>query len=135
MTLIAWSSNLSVNVEEIDRQHKMLIAAINELNDAMKKGNGKDVLEAIVNKLDYYATSHFTTEENYFALYGYPEADSHKKEHASFVKKTSDIKNELSKGRPGLSMEVMHFLSTWVKDHIMGTDKKYCAFFKENGLE
>jgi len=100
----------------------------------MRKGKGQDVLEDIVKKLDYYATSHFTTEENYFALFGYPDAASHKKEHAYFIKKSSEIKRDLSEGKPALSIDVMEFLSKWVRDHIMGTDKKYSAFFHQNGL-
>ena len=134
MALIAWSSALSVGVEEIDRQHRMFIMAINELDDAMRKGRGKDILETIVKKMDYYATSHFTTEENYFALFGYPDAASHKEEHAYFIKRSSEIKRDLSERKPALSIEVMGFLSKWVRDHIMGTDKKYAAFFRENGL-
>ena len=134
MAQIVWNSTLSVGVDEIDRQHKMFIAVINELNDAMRKGKGQDLLEAIVKKLDYYATSHFMTEENYFALFGYPEADSHKKEHASFIKKTSDIRRDLSERKPALSVDVMDFLSRWLRDHIMSTDKKYSTFFRENGV-
>jgi len=134
MALIAWSTALSVDVEEIDRQHQMFITAINELNDAMKKGKGQDVLEDIVKKMDYYAISHFTTEENYFALFGYPEAASHKEEHAYFIKKSSEIKHDLSERKPALSIDVMGFLSKWVRDHIMGTDKKYSAFFHQHGL-
>jgi len=134
MAPIEWNSTLSVDVEEIDRQHQMFIALINELNDAMRQGKGKDVLEGIVKKLDYYATSHFLTEENYFALFGYPEAESHKKQHAYFIEKTSAIKHDLSERKPALSIDVMNFLSKWLKDHIMNTDKKYSAFFRENGV-
>ena len=47
MALITWNDTLSVNVEEIDQQHRTLIAMINELNEAMKLGKGKDVLGKI----------------------------------------------------------------------------------------
>jgi len=134
MAQIEWTSALSVGVDEIDRQHEMFIAIINELNDAMRKGKGRDVLEGIVKKLDYYATSHFMTEENYFALFGYPEAESHKKEHAYFIEKTSAVRHDLSERKPALSIQVIEFLSKWLKDHIMRTDKKYSAFFRENGV-
>ncbi len=43
MALIDWDKSLSVNVEEIDQQHKKLIAMINELNEAMRNGKGKEV--------------------------------------------------------------------------------------------
>ena len=45
MALLNWDSSLSVNVAEIDKQHKKLINMINELNEAMKRGEGKNVIE------------------------------------------------------------------------------------------
>ena len=124
MPLIDWSDNLSVNVAAIDQQHKRLIAMINELNDSMKVGKGKDVLGKIVGSLISYTATHFQTEERYFDQYGYPDTDDHKKEHAAFVKKVGDFKEGFEKGSLSLTIQVMDFLSDWLKNHIMGTDKK-----------
>lgn len=135
VALINWSDNLSVNVEEIDRQHKELIAMINELNDAMKMGKGRDVAGKIVNNLAQYTATHFKTEEDLFAKLGYPDSESHKREHAAFVKKVSTFKEGLEKGKLSLTMDVMDFLSDWLKHHIMGTDKKYTKFFNEKGVK
>ena len=79
MALVTWNDSLSVNVAEIDQQHRKLIAMINELNDAMKIGKGKDVLGGIVNSLISYTATHFKTEEKYFAQFGYPDTEDHKK--------------------------------------------------------
>ena len=134
MAMINWNDSLSVHVAEIDQQHKKLIEMINELNDAMKVGKGKDVLEKIVNNLIGYTATHFKTEENYFAKFGYPDTENHKKEHAAFVQKVSDFKTGFETGKLAVTIEVMSFLSDWLKNHIMGTDKKYASFFNEKGL-
>ena len=134
MAMINWNDSLSVHVAEIDQQHKKLIEMINELNDAMKVGKGKDVLEKIVNNLIGYTATHFKTEENYFAKFGYPDTENHKKEHAAFVQKVSDFKTGFETGKLAMTIEVMSFLSDWLKNHIMGTDKKYASFFNEKGL-
>jgi hemerythrin len=34
-----------------------------------------------------------------------------------------------------LSMEVMTFLSNWLKNHIVKTDKQYSAYFIEHGVK
>jgi hemerythrin len=135
MAIIQWNDTFSVKVAEIDQQHQKLVSMINELNDAMKQGKGKDVLSKIINGLVSYTVTHFNTEEKYFDRFGYPETDSHKKEHVAFVKKVSEFKDGFEKGKTSLSIEVMNFLSDWLKNHIKVTDKKYSQFFNEKGLK
>lgn len=135
MALIQWDGSFSVKVAEIDQQHQKLVSMINDLNDAMKQGKGKDVLGKIVNGLVSYALTHFSTEETYFDRFGYPETDSHKKEHVAFVKKVSEFKNGFEKRKLSLSIEVMTFLSDWLKNHVKRTDMKYSQFFNEKGLK
>lgn len=101
----------------------------------MRQGKGKDVLGKIVKELVGYAVTHFRTEEKYFDQFGYPETDSHKKEHSDFIKKVAEFKNEFETGRVGLSIPVMNFLSDWLQNHIKETDKKYGPFFNEEGLK
>ena len=72
--------------------------------------------------------------KKYFTLYRYPAAATHKEEHAAFVQKISDLKEKYDNGKMTISIELMNFLSEWLKKHINGTDKKYTAFFNENGL-
>jgi len=135
MALIQWDSSFSVNVAEIDRQHQKLIQMINELNDAMRQGKGKDALGKIIDGLTAYTGTHFSTEEKYFDQFGYADGDSHKKTHADFVKKVLDVKEKFAKGQLGLTIEIMDFLSDWLNHHIKGSDKKYAPFFNEKGLK
>jgi hemerythrin len=135
MALIKWNDNLSVNVSEIDNQHQQLIKLINNLDDAMKQGKGKLILGKIVTGLVEYTAFHFSTEEKYFAQFGYEDAENHVREHRGFVEKASDFKMKLDAGSIGLSTDIMNFISDWVKKHIQGSDKKYSAFFNEHGLK
>jgi hemerythrin len=73
MAMVTWNDNLSVNVAEIDLQHKKLVGLINELFDAMKIGKGKDVTGKILDGLISYTATHFTQEERYFDKFGYPD--------------------------------------------------------------
>jgi hemerythrin len=135
MALINWSESLSVNVAELDQQHKKLIGLINELNDAMKIGRGKDILERIVNDLVVYAATHCKTEEKYFARFEYPDTFNHRREHIALVRKISGFKEKFDNGSEPLTVEVMRFMSDWLRKHIMETDKKYGKFFNEKGLK
>ena len=135
MALINWSDSLSVNVNEIDLQHRKLIDMINELNEAMKIGKGKDSLGKILNGLISYTATHFKTEEQFFDKFGYPDTVNHKKEHVAFVKKVTDFQDGFEKKNLAVTMEVMNFLSDWLRNHIKGTDKKYSKFFNDKGLK
>jgi hemerythrin len=135
MALINWNDSFSVHVKEIDQQHQKLVSMINELHDAMKQGKGKDVMGKILDGLSGYTATHFKTEEQYFAQFGYSETDSHKKEHIAFIQKISDFKEEYEKGKLGLSIEAMVFLSDWLQNHLKVTDIKYSQFFNEKGLK
>ena len=135
MALIEWTAGLTLGVQEIDNQHRRLVAMINDLNDAMRQGKGKDVMGKIIDGLIAYTATHFKLEEKYFDQFAYPEAYKHKSEHNKFVQKVSEFRAGFGKGKLGLSTEVMNFLSDWLKDHIQGSDRKYLPLFKSNGLK
>jgi hemerythrin len=135
MALIQWSDELSVGVRELDAQHQRLIQMINELNDAMLQGKGKDALSEVIAGLHQYARTHFASEEKLFAEHGYPDAEKHKNEHDYFVGKVDEFKSELEQGRLGLSIKVAQFLSGWLQNHIKVVDKQYSQFFNERGVK
>jgi hemerythrin-like metal-binding protein len=135
MPLIQWSNSLSVGVEAIDKQHQRLIDMINELNDAMRQGKGREVAGKIIDGLVSYTRTHFTFEEKYFAQYGYPESEQHINEHKQFERKASEFRRDFGKGKLTLSMQIINFLSDWLRTHIQGSDQKYAPFFSQQGLK
>ena len=135
MALFEWSNDLSVNVAELDAQHRQLIGMINNLNEAMKQRKGKEALEKTLADLFVYAQKHFATEEGYFTRFAYPQAMAHKAKHSAFVEKVYDFKEEYEAGKLSLTLDVMNFLKDWLKGHIQGEDKKYGPFFNEKGLK
>lgn len=72
MALIQWSEDLSVGVKRFDDDHQRLFEMINDLNDAMLRGKGREALNDIITGLEEYAKTHFSAEEKLFAEYEYP---------------------------------------------------------------
>ncbi|QLC50877.1 hemerythrin family protein [Methanolobus zinderi] len=134
MALVTWSDKYSMNIKEIDEQHKNLVRMINELHDAMLNAKSKEVALGIINEMAEYTQYHFSTEEKYMVQYKYPEYAAHKKEHDKFIQQVGDFKKDYESGKAGLSFDLLNFLKNWLVNHIQESDKKYSPFFNEKGL-
>jgi hemerythrin-like metal-binding protein len=132
--LIVWNSRLMTGLETIDDQHKKLVQLINALHAALKSKTGAIESGRIVEELADYTRYHFEYEEQLFATHNYPATKEHKAAHKALIEKVSAFKSDFQRGKAGLSMELMDFLSDWLRQHILKTDMAYVPFFKEKGL-
>ena len=135
MKLITWNDNYSVNVEEIDNQHKELIRIINELYVSVVDGKNRNIMDKIFKDLTEYATTHFKTEEDYFEKFNYPEASFHKQQHEDSAKKIEEFKKRNEEGRKILDSEILHFLINWFINHVILIDRRFTECFHENGVK
>lgn len=113
MPLITLEPRYSVKIGEIDSQHQRLINMMNEMNDAMVKGKGKEVLGPIIDGMISYTKTHFSIEESLFDKYNYPDAPAHKGQHVSFVEKVTEFRENYLKNQLSLTINVMNFLGEW----------------------
>ena len=132
--LIPWTAKLTLGIGKIDDQHKELVHLINRLHSAMKAKAGAREAGDILNNLAQYTVYHFDFEEKLFDKYGYPDSTGHKEYHRKLVEAVVAFQTDFKAGRAGLTMELMTFLTTWLKDHIMKTDQAYVAFFKDKKI-
>ncbi len=132
--LMPWSDRLVTGIDRIDDQHKRLVKMINELHRAMKMKKGARESGRILDGLAEYTKVHFANEEQMFEEFGYPDRVEHKDYHDKLVAQVMDFKAQFDEGRAALSMDLMVFLTDWLKNHIMKTDKAYVPFLKEKGV-
>jgi hemerythrin-like metal-binding protein len=129
--LMPWGPKLILGIPEIDDQHKELVVLINRLHKAMKLKKGLKKSGEILTGLAEYTQYHFSHEESLLETYGYPDKTEHIKIHTKLVNQVMEFKTQFEEGKAALTMDLMKFLTDWLKDHIMKTDKKYSAFLKE----
>ncbi|MGB9597496.1 MAG: bacteriohemerythrin [Candidatus Poribacteria bacterium] len=134
MALFVWDDSFSVNIKQIDEQHKKLVNILNNLHDAMKLGKGSQILGNIFAELIQYVETHFTAEERLMHTYSYNEYDSHKLIHSGLTKKVIEFQKKFQQGQNILTMEIIDFLKNWLQNHILGTDKKYGPFLNSKGV-
>jgi len=134
MPIIMWNDEYSVGVVEIDSDHKQLINMINQLHLAMVSDQGQVMVATIIGGMLDYAKMHFTKEESYMRRAGYLGQLQHLREHKDFLQKALDLKKRSESGEFVLSLEVVQYLSDWLKCHIMESDMKYVPAFREKGI-
>jgi hemerythrin len=135
MPLITWNDSMSVQIAEIDTQHRCLIELVNRLHDSMKAGQGNAIIGAILSDILSYTKFHFSTEEKYFQQFGYPEYLRHKMQHDELAQKAKSLNESYAKGKLTITVEVLNFLTDWLKTHILESDKKYSSFLRGKGLK
>jgi len=132
---IPWSEELSVGLQEIDEQHKILIGLINRLfSQAILHTADKATLSGILEELIQYTIIHFSVEESLFRIFDYPDAENHQVHHNQLKQEVLNFKKKFEGGTP-IVIELMHFLKKWISNHIMMDDKKYTPFFLEKGFK
>lgn len=134
MAMFGWSEKYSVNILEIDDQHKKLIGMVGQLHNAMREGKGKQVLDEVLRNLIQYTRTHFAAEERIMKANGYPEYELHKAKHDKMTDNVANIYRQYQDGKATITLEVMNFLENWVDKHILGTDMKYGPFLRSKGL-
>ncbi len=131
MALLEWSDELSVGIDLIDKQHMVLVRAINLLAMAIEKDSEQELLAAIFETLADYTHTHFAYEEKLFDHFSYPETDEHKQSHEDLREQVVALKARFDGGENRLGPEVLKFLVDWLTKHIMVEDKRYAPFLQK----
>lgn len=131
--IIEWDSSFDTGVTEIDEQHRILVNTLNDARIRLTDDADIDLYEQINEDLLSYALYHFETEEALMQKYGYVEAsevdaERHLQQHRSFSSKVVTVRDNLRAGIPITSEELISFLSGWLVNHILNTDKKLGSF-------
>jgi len=134
MALFVWNDSYSVKVDLCDQQHKRLFAIINELADAMRTGQGKQVMSKTVGELVQYTRTHFQQEEGLMKKANYPQLAPHQEMHRKFVADIEALEKETKEGRTANSIQVLNLLRDWLVNHIQKVDKAYSAHLNAAGI-
>jgi len=137
MTEIQWDDSLSVGVDLIDEQHKLLIQRIKDLSDAVKSSRGATEIGKTLGFMIDYTEFHFSTEEKHMYKLDYPGRDHHKKLHEEFKSTLNEMVTEFEEdgATAQLSEWVNKYLINWLVQHIKSVDTKLSEFLQDKGFE
>lgn len=132
---MVWTQEMSVGVEELDNDHKQLIALLNEANEALSSGQSREVVGAVLDRLVEMTTTHFAHEEALFDQTGFPGAEAHRREHDLMLGQALKWHAHFKSGFPPfLSEENICSFQSWLDNHIQGADMLYRPHFNVIGI-
>lgn len=134
-TYLPWSADLSVGLDEIDAQHRVLVDLINRIYDAMVRQAPRAQVGEILDELVQYTAVHFSVEESLFRITDYPDYEGHRQLHDRLRRQVMDIQARFQAGLIEADFSLLQFLKHWLEHHIQGEDRHYVAHFLRSGLK
>lgn len=136
--MIKWKDSFSVNVAEIDNQHKQLFILGEKISSILAVNDGYDHYDEIMDaflELKRYTIYHFDYEEKLMFKFGYEGTENQRKEHENFINKIVKLEKSDAESEQKLIMtNMLSFILDWIAGHILKTDMAYKTFFNENGI-
>jgi hemerythrin len=136
MAKITWDDSLSVNVDLIDDQHKMLLSRLNDMAEAVEQKRGIEKISKTLNFMIEYTDFHFSTEEKHMTEHNYPGKEFHQKQHNEFTNVLNNLVQDFEEDGATqlLADSIDTFLVNWLLTHIKGSDVAFGKFLIENGF-
>lgn len=128
MSLMEWTEEYSVGIEEIDKQHQKWLSIVNELHDSIMETRGTSTLKELIREMEEYTDFHFSAEEEMLQKADWPELDRHKRIHFGFKQQVKQLKRDIYSGELVLRSQVMSVIKNWLIDHILKEDREYSDF-------
>lgn len=116
----------------VDKEHRELLKAVNELMDACGKGQGRAAMEPALKFLINYVDEHFKHEEQLQQGANYPDLPRHRKIHEEYKRKLKDIAAEIPASGPTVAdLSKLNAHIAILISHIRVEDKKVGAFLRD----
>lgn len=135
MSMVQWSDEYSVEIQEIDEQHKCIVAYINELYEALSRKGDRDLVADVIAKLVEYTKIHFAVEETLMRIFNYRSYEQHKLSHDRLVHQVLLYQTRYLAGDSKVGMELLLFLKGWLFEHIKMEDKMYTSTLLAAGVK
>jgi len=130
MGLFKWSNAHSVFLPEMDAEHRELYRLGGELHKAILNGREPSRVRPLLANLVQSAEAHFVHEERIMRAAHYPAFGWHKKQHDAVRWQIRRLSRRINKGDNAARMELVEFLSTWLKTHVSVADRMMGSYLR-----
>lgn len=130
---VEWQEYLSVGMEEIDQQHRLLFDKYNAFFSAFSEGRADEEVVRLLGFLGEYVAIHFADEERLQQRIGFPGYEAHRVQHAELSRKVVELRERIDREgvAPDLISSAGLLLTGWLIEHISVMDRAIGRFVKE----
>ena len=124
MTLIKWTDEFSVGIDEVDEEHRALIELINGLYDVMQVGADYVQVVELLGEIYSQIAVHFAHEEDMMRDTGYARYEEHREDHETLLDDLREIMDEVEADGSFDTIELSSDLNRWFMDHFRTHDAR-----------
>lgn len=124
MTLIKWTDELSLGIDEVDEEHKALIDLINGLYDVIQVGADYVQVVELLGEIYSQIAVHFAHEEDMMRQSGYARFEEHREDHETLLDDLREIMDEVEADGSFDAVELSNDLNRWFVDHFRTHDAR-----------
>ncbi len=131
MKNLVWENSLSVDVDEIDEDHRRLIELFNLVNQAVEEAQSVEYVRILIEELLSCTEWHFRHEERLMFQYSYEGLQAHREEHQELMSSIWAFLKRVIEEEGKLSNEELEHLENWLVGHILGADMDLGSYLSE----
>ena len=124
MSLIEWNDEFNLGIEEVDSEHRALVALINALHDAMSAGARHAQIVECMAKIYALVAAHFAREEAFMREARYMAYAEHKEDHEVLLDDLSDMLDGVRHGGEYADARLSADLQYWFSAHFRTHDAR-----------
>ncbi len=132
--LIDWQEKWLTGDERIDLDHKDMVLTINNIHDAVEKGDSKENVLTILRSLVKLTYEHFSFEECLMTVTEYPRSDAHMDEHQNLHSIANILAYNIEVSDKEIVLDTIDFFEDWFIDHVENMDAELGRFLKDRQI-
>jgi hemerythrin-like metal-binding protein len=126
-----WDTELDAGFEALDADHRLQARAVRALENAVKRGGEREVIQALLLGLIETTHAHFSAEQDLMRRWRYPAYEAHAHAHSRLLQELADLKASHSAGGLVIDADVIGSLKLWLSVHIHAMDHALAEYLKE----
>ena len=130
MRSLKWSTSNAVFVTEIDDEHKGILDALSNVQEALTSRRPLSEICGLTQRLVSSIVRHFAHEERLMRAARYDSLRWHKQSHDAAHRRVGQFVQRIEQGDAEAGAELVEYLSSWLHDHTAVADRLMGAFLR-----